>query len=82
MVNGQLPKAHLIIETISVIITLIMQPLLTLVTTFLALATLGDATQIEMDLMEEHTFKNVNNYLNTNIYSYLETTGGQSFNLY
>jgi hypothetical protein len=23
-----------------------------------------------------------NNYLNTNIYSYLETSGGQSFNLY
>ncbi len=23
-------------------------------------------------------FKNVNNYLNTNIYSYLETSGGQS----
>ncbi len=27
-------------------------------------------------------FKNVNNCLNTNIYSYLETTGGQSFNIY
>jgi len=27
-------------------------------------------------------FKNVNNCLNTNIYSYLETSGGQSFNLY
>jgi hypothetical protein len=27
-------------------------------------------------------FKNVNNCLNTNIYSYLETTGGQSSNLY
>ncbi len=26
--------------------------------------------------------KNVNNYLNTNIYSYLETSGGQSCNLY
>jgi len=26
--------------------------------------------------------KNVNNYLNTNIYSYLETQGGQSSNLY
>jgi hypothetical protein len=32
--------------------------------------------------MEQHTFKNVNNYLNTNIYSYLETYGGQSSNLY
>jgi hypothetical protein len=27
-------------------------------------------------------FKNVNNCLNTNTYSYLETSGGQSFNLY
>jgi hypothetical protein len=27
-------------------------------------------------------FKNVNNYLNTNIYSYIETSGGQSYNLY
>jgi len=27
--------------------------------------------------MEQHTFKNVNNCLNTNIYSYLETSGGQ-----
>ncbi len=32
--------------------------------------------------MEQHTFENVNNCLNTNIYSYLETSGGQSFNLY
>ncbi len=31
--------------------------------------------------MEEHTLKNVNNSLNTNIYSYLETSGGQSSNL-
>ncbi len=30
--------------------------------------------------MEEHALKNVNNYLNTNIYSYLETSGGQSSN--
>jgi len=28
------------------------------------------------------TLKNVNNCLNTNIYSYLETSGGQSSNLY
>jgi hypothetical protein len=27
-------------------------------------------------------FKTVNNYLNTNMYSYLETPGGQSSNLY
>jgi len=32
--------------------------------------------------MEHHTFKNVNNFLNTNIYSYLETSGGQSSYLY
>ncbi len=32
--------------------------------------------------MEQCTLKNVNNYLNTNIYSYLETSGGQSYNLY
>jgi hypothetical protein len=32
--------------------------------------------------MEEHALKNVNNCLNTNIYSYLETSGGQSSNLY
>ncbi len=33
-------------------------------------------------LMEQHTVKNVNNYLNTSIYSYLETSGSQSSNLY
>ncbi len=27
--------------------------------------------------MKQYTFKNVNTYLNTNIYSYLETSGGQ-----
>ncbi len=32
--------------------------------------------------MEEHALKNVNNCLNTNIYSYLETSGGQSYDLY
>ena len=32
--------------------------------------------------MEQRTFKNVNNYQNTNIYSYLETSGGQNYNLY
>jgi hypothetical protein len=32
--------------------------------------------------MEQHALKNVNNTLNTNIYSYLETSGGQSCNLY
>jgi hypothetical protein len=32
--------------------------------------------------MELHAFKNANNALNVNIYSYLETSGGQSSNLY
>ncbi len=32
--------------------------------------------------MEQRTLKNVNNCLNNNIYSYLETSGGLSFNLY
>jgi len=32
--------------------------------------------------MEQRTLKNVNNCLNTNIYSYFETSGGQSSNLY
>ncbi len=32
--------------------------------------------------MELHTLKNVNNYLNTNIYAYLETCGCQSSSLY
>ncbi len=33
-------------------------------------------------LMEQHTLKNVNNELYINIYSYLETSGGKSSNLY
>ncbi len=32
--------------------------------------------------MEQHAFKNVNNCLNTNIYFYLDTSGGQSSNPY
>jgi len=32
--------------------------------------------------MEQRTFKNVNNCLNTNIYSYLETSSVKRFNLY
>ncbi len=32
--------------------------------------------------MEQRTFKNVNNNLNANIYSNLETSGGQSSNIY
>ncbi len=36
----------------------------------------------DIDKMEQCTLKNVNNCLNTNIYSYLETSGGKSYNLY
>jgi hypothetical protein len=32
--------------------------------------------------MEQRTLKNVNNCLNTNIYSFLMTSGGQKSNLY
>jgi hypothetical protein len=32
--------------------------------------------------MEQRTLIVVNNCLNTNIYSYWETSGGQSYNLY
>jgi hypothetical protein len=32
--------------------------------------------------MEQHALKNVSNCLNTNIYSYLETSDGQSSNLH
>ncbi len=32
--------------------------------------------------MEQHALKNVNNCFNTNIYFYLETSGGPSSNLY
>jgi hypothetical protein len=33
-------------------------------------------------LIEQHTFKSVNNCLNTNIYYYLETPSVQSSNIY
>ncbi len=32
--------------------------------------------------MEQHALQNVNTCLNTNIYFYLKTFGGQSYNLY
>jgi hypothetical protein len=41
----------------------------------------GKLTSVAL-LMEQHTLKNVNNYLNTNIFSYLETSGGQISDLY
>jgi hypothetical protein len=37
---------------------------------------------LRMGTMEQHTLKNANNCLNTKIYSYLETSGGQSSNPY
>jgi hypothetical protein len=33
-------------------------------------------------IMEQRTLKNVNNCFNTNIYSFLETSGSKSYNLY
>jgi hypothetical protein len=46
-----------------------------------------DSSEIQKELStfeatEQHALKNVNNCLNTNIYSYLETSGGKSSNLY
>ncbi len=38
--------------------------------------------RIKQTLMEQRALKNVNNCWNTNIYSYLETSGGQSSNIY
>jgi hypothetical protein len=32
--------------------------------------------------MEQGVLKNVSSCLNTNIYSYLDTSGGKSYNLY
>jgi len=45
------------------------------------LVKLGKTGKI-LNLMEHHALKIVNNCLNTNIYYYLETSGGQSSNLY
>ncbi len=43
---------------------------------------MNNSTPTTYKAMEQRTLSNVNNYLNTNIYSYLETSGGQSSNLY
>jgi hypothetical protein len=32
--------------------------------------------------MEQRVLRNINSFLNINTYSYLETSGGQSYNLY
>jgi hypothetical protein len=42
----------------------------------------GTLVYYDTVLMEQRTLKNVNNGLNTKIYSYLEISGGQSSNLY
>jgi hypothetical protein len=49
-----------------------------------ALLTLGKLTLLEENdvSMEQHALKNINNCLNANIYSYLETSGGQSSKQY
>ncbi len=39
-------------------------------------------SRLDIWAMEQYALKYVNNCLNTNIYSYLETSGGQSFILY
>jgi hypothetical protein len=47
-----------------------------------ALIEVENVSQEQISIMEQHTLKNVNNCFNTNIYSYLEASGGQSSNLY
>jgi hypothetical protein len=44
---------------------------------YVALPKVTKASEVTVG-MEQHTLKNVNNCLNTSIYSYLETSGGQS----
>ncbi len=43
---------------------------------------LSKTTKCDQNTMEKRTLKNVKNYLNTNIYSYFETSVGQISNLY
>jgi hypothetical protein len=50
--------------------------------TTLSKMTLGITTLSMMALIEQHALKNVNIYLNTNIYSYIESSGGQISNIY
>ncbi len=38
--------------------------------------------QLHLNPKEQHALKNINNCLNTNIYPYLGTSGGQSSNPY
>jgi hypothetical protein len=39
-------------------------------------------SNVGIPTMKQHALRNVNNCMNTNIYSYLETSGGQSSNPY
>ncbi len=48
----------------------------------IALIKVSNVSWEQISVMEQHALKNVNNCLITNIYSYLETSGGQSSNLY
>ncbi len=41
-----------------------------------------ESKYLQLIQMEQRTLKKVNNYFNTNIYSFLETSGGQSSILY
>jgi hypothetical protein len=38
--------------------------------------------RLDQLIIEQRALKNVSNCLNTNIYSYLETSGGKSYKLY
>ncbi len=63
----------------------IFTPMFTLVRSYiLVIALIHEGIQLVGDLvsMEQRTLKNVNRSLNTNIYSYSETSGGQSSSLF
>jgi hypothetical protein len=49
---------------------------------FVSIADIQTSQAVKSFLMEQHTLTNINNWLNTNIYSYLETSGGQCPNPY
>ncbi len=49
---------------------------------FLPNLVLNDYSSNQVISMKEHDLKAVDNCLNTNIYSYLETSGGKNYNLY
>ncbi len=73
------------ITTLSRITHIIMTPsILTLSITkkVVSIIWFGDSHNLATILMEQRTLRNVNHYLNTNIYSYLMTSGGQSSILY